>query len=50
MIILRFLETGAEQYQPVRLEILNNEFEEPLKRDLKSDERTVKEQMMENWF
>ena len=45
-----FLETGAEQYQPVRLEILNNDFEEPLKRDLKSDERTVKEQMMENWF
>lgn len=45
-----FLETGAEQYQPMELEILNNDFEEPLKRDLKRTAKTVKEQMMENWL
>ena len=39
-----------EQYQPMELEILNNDFEEPLKRDLKRTAKTVKEQMMENWL
>lgn len=44
-----FLETGAGSYKQETMEILRNDFEEPLQPDLSGSAKTVKEQMMENW-
>lgn len=45
-----FLEIGTDQYRQKTLEILDNDFEKPLQPDLNGGEKTVKEQMMQNWF